>query len=1003
MKKKSNANGFPGGGPVMHPDDGLGFGSGSDGVSNSMNMPANHSQNFDGPWSGNTVNNEPFSNRSEKKNPQEKSVEEVIDEIKALIKADTRESRELAKHLKEELDVRVRRLKAARRVYKLTKTAEQTNIKDLPFTKALFVEHNLSTDSLDQVNVDWDTVPADLLHYALHDAAEFIKGGQSEEKPKMIELWFFNDDKEWQLILPPHFPEEVELKEEIMWSLGYKTKRVEVDDIEHTYRKASPKIKTLKTNKKPLTDEERKKVMDAGAVWHHGPGGAKSPAVWKAEVKGKTWYVCNTHRAYQCKDTLAKAIKAFDFIQTTAQTAQPIKGKCPKSDKWVYLSQSDMVQQNYKADCPEGKVKVDKLKKKKPVSVKEYTKKKKKKKKKGSILGFIKEAGLPEKIELLKKKYDKSVRDNALRFIASPGHQDDDLEEVVQKYFDRHIGHAIDEDPTSKKKYLEWVFRMLTSGRRGAQYSQMYEEGEIYDLLKRFEAAKGSNKISKDINSYKSLKELYDAVEEVEGGGYQRESGKDAPVLLDQPPYRVIRLDSYKASAKLCKGTQWCVRAPNMYERYSKDGPLYLIQKDGKPYVMAHYESGQFMDVDDIPLEKSELTKMVSMLEPVTHKGLEDLIKAAIDEVEDTVMYFLRKRYLGPVLEGTQSVEQAIYMWVDEMASTTDPPPSWSYLLDTEEQQSVVAEMLRSPKAVQKIKDLGLESQEEVDDRETEVVAHKRFSKQAQQTLQFSSEEEAIFDKVKESAEAVGVQVYLVGGSIRDRLIGKESHDLDFMVEGDEQAAEKLVTHLGQKYNLPDAVKYDRSQAINVALDDQPLDFINAESLFRPLKEDESMEGEEEFTSSFDDAYRRDLTINSLMYNLQTDEIEDPTGKGLKDLQEGVINTIISPFIKYKIHATDLLRALRFASILGFELGPDMIEAMKQNAERLTPRDRGGDISNRRIRRELRKTIDDPSHWATMRQLLEQVGLSEILADDIKDVQADVIGGIEYQFGEEVK
>jgi len=80
----------------------------------------------------------------------------------------------------------------------------------------------------------------------------------------------------------------------------------------------SPEMKTLKKNKRPLTDEERQLVMDRDATWHHGPNGEKTPAVWKSVVNGKTWYVCNTHRAMQVKPTLKGAIRAFDFIKTTA-------------------------------------------------------------------------------------------------------------------------------------------------------------------------------------------------------------------------------------------------------------------------------------------------------------------------------------------------------------------------------------------------------------------------------------------------------------------------------------------------------------------------------------------------------------------------------------------------------------------------------------------------------------------------------------------------------------
>jgi len=79
-----------------------------------------------------------------------------------------------------------------------------------------------------------------------------------------------------------------------------------------------PKMKALKDNRVELDDAERKEVMRRGAVWHKSPGGKASPAVWKSEIRGKTYYVCNTHRAMQVKPTLKGAIRAFDFIATTA-------------------------------------------------------------------------------------------------------------------------------------------------------------------------------------------------------------------------------------------------------------------------------------------------------------------------------------------------------------------------------------------------------------------------------------------------------------------------------------------------------------------------------------------------------------------------------------------------------------------------------------------------------------------------------------------------------------
>jgi len=82
---------------------------------------------------------------------------------------------------------------------------------------------------------------------------------------------------------------------------------------------ASPKMDTLKSNKVKLSDEEREKVMKAKAVWHPGNKDEPVPAVWKSEVRGETWFVTNTHRAYQAEKTLDAAIKAFhNFIKGTA-------------------------------------------------------------------------------------------------------------------------------------------------------------------------------------------------------------------------------------------------------------------------------------------------------------------------------------------------------------------------------------------------------------------------------------------------------------------------------------------------------------------------------------------------------------------------------------------------------------------------------------------------------------------------------------------------------------
>ena len=83
-------------------------------------------------------------------------------------------------------------------------------------------------------------------------------------------------------------------------------------------RKSSFEI--LQKNKVPLTAEEREEVMTKKAVWHHGPHGEETPAVWKSKGRnGKFTYVTNTHRAYNKAPTLKGAIARYhNFIKITA-------------------------------------------------------------------------------------------------------------------------------------------------------------------------------------------------------------------------------------------------------------------------------------------------------------------------------------------------------------------------------------------------------------------------------------------------------------------------------------------------------------------------------------------------------------------------------------------------------------------------------------------------------------------------------------------------------------
>lgn len=294
---------------------------------------------------------------------------------------------------------------------------------------------------------------------------------------------------------------------------------------------------------------------------------------------------------------------------------------------------------------------------------------------------------------------------------------------------------------------------------------------------------------------------------------------------------------------------------------------------------------------------------------------------------------------------------------------------------------------------------LAVQAMEEIlnnlDEYKEEKIELYSIARKLEKTIHLTVKEKGIIDKVGVVAKKLGIKVYLAGGFLRDKLLGKESNDLDFVCDKD---VTKLALALVKTYKLPTPVQYDRSQAISLQMDGTSIDIIDAQRLIMPVNEEDSLEGDEEFSVSFDDVYRRDLTINSLLYDIEESKLIDYTGKGLNDLKQGKIRTIISPFIKFKIHAPDILRALRFAVLLDFRLDKEMMTAMKQNADRLLPRDKGGDVSNRRIRRELRKAASSIEHWEKMKRLLAEVGLFNNLRGDIQDVEQDLIGGIKYTY-----
>ncbi len=178
-----------------------------------------------------------------------------------------------------------------------------------------------------------------------------------------------------------------------------------------------------------------------------------------------------------------------------------------------------------------------------------------------------------------------------------------------------------------------------------------------------------------------------------------------------------------------------------------------------------------------------------------------------------------------------------------------------------------------------------------------------------------------------------GHQAYLVGGGVRDLLLGREPKDFDVATDARPEQIQELFRNcrlIGRRFRLAH-VRF-RDEIIEVAT-------------FRALhdaKAVESDDGEREIANGLivrdnlygtieEDAWRRDFTVNALFYNIDDFTVVDYVG-GVADLQTGVLRLIGDPEQRYREDPVRMLRAVRFAAKLGFRIHPETEEPIPRLA-----------------------------------------------------------------------
>ena len=206
-----------------------------------------------------------------------------------------------------------------------------------------------------------------------------------------------------------------------------------------------------------------------------------------------------------------------------------------------------------------------------------------------------------------------------------------------------------------------------------------------------------------------------------------------------------------------------------------------------------------------------------------------------------------------------------------------------------------------------------------------------------------------LFAQLSQTADELGLPCYVVGGYVRDLIIGRPTNDIDVVVVGSGiEMARHFAKSLGRGAHLSVFKNFGTAQ---VKYRETEVEFVGArrESYNRdsrkPIVEDGTLQ---------DDQNRRDFTINAMALCLNKDhfgELLDPFG-GLEDLQDGIIRTPLDPDITFSDDPLRMMRCVRFATQLRFYIDEETFEALGRNADRLKI------VSGERIIVELNKIIE---------------------------------------------
>lgn len=228
-----------------------------------------------------------------------------------------------------------------------------------------------------------------------------------------------------------------------------------------------------------------------------------------------------------------------------------------------------------------------------------------------------------------------------------------------------------------------------------------------------------------------------------------------------------------------------------------------------------------------------------------------------------------------------------------------------------------------------------------------------------EQRIKFDIPIPSDIQQIKDVFKQNGFKLYVVGGAVRDALLGKTPKDYDLATDAVPDKVEEMMSKANFK-TLPTGKAFG---VINVFTSEGEYEIATFREDLSGGRRPDAVS----FTNIEGDVKRRDLTINALFYDIDTHEIVDLVG-GVEDLKNGIVRTVGAPEDRFGEDRLRILRAIRFAGRFGNQLDPSTDAALQKDASL-------EGISGERIRDEFIKGIQSAKSQKSFFQMLDKYKL----------------------------